>query len=65
MVEIKSVLQRLYSDGHLIRDTPPHKQGDCGRTNPCTINGIWENSVYNYMSYCPGTEYRFTLRSKR
>ncbi|MBK8722025.1 MAG: hypothetical protein IPL95_07030 [Saprospiraceae bacterium] len=51
------------SDGDLICDTPPHKQSDCGGTNPCTINGIWENSVYNYMSYCPGTD-RFTQGQK-
>jgi len=40
----------VYGDG--VCDTPPHKQYDCGLTNPCTTIGIWDNSRYNYMSYC-------------
>jgi PKD-like domain/Ig-like domain CHU_C associated/Pregnancy-associated plasma protein-A/Secretion system C-terminal sorting domain/CUB domain len=39
-------------DGDQICDTPPHKQGDCGSVNPCTTLGVWNNSRYNYMSYC-------------
>ncbi len=55
------------ADGDQCCDTPPHKQNDCGPTNPCTTSGIWDNSRYNYMSYCylgwppPSTNYgRFT-----
>ena len=40
-------------DGDHICDTPPHKQGDCGTINPCTVSGVWDNSRYNYMAYCP------------
>lgn len=40
------------NQGDFICDTPPHKQGDCGAANPCTAEGIWNNSRYNYMSYC-------------
>lgn len=40
------------TDGDFICDTPPHKRGDCGSTNPCTTQGIWNNSRYNWMSYC-------------
>ena len=42
-------------DGDGVCDTPPHKEGDCGGTNPCPGGGIWENSRRNYMSYCGGT----------
>lgn len=45
--------------GDRICDTPPHKQNDCGGTNPCTGEGIWDNSRRNFMSYC-GTRNRFT-----
>jgi hypothetical protein len=38
-------------NGDRICDTPPHKQGDFGSFNPCTSNGIWDNSRYNIMSY--------------
>jgi hypothetical protein len=40
------------SQGDFICDTPPHKQKDCGTSNPCTASGVWNNSRYNYMSYC-------------
>jgi gliding motility-associated-like protein len=46
-------------DGDRVCDTPPHKVDDCGGSNPCTGQGIWENSRRNYMSYCGGTT-RFT-----
>lgn len=46
-------------DGDRVCDTPPHKVDDCGASNPCTGQGIWENSRRNYMSYCGGTT-RFT-----
>ncbi len=39
------------NNGDLICDTPPHKRGDWGATNPCTALGIWDNSRYNYMAY--------------
>ncbi|MFN4123409.1 MAG: zinc-dependent metalloprotease [Flavobacteriales bacterium] len=45
--------------GDRICDTPPHKQNDCGGTNPCSGDGIWDNSRRNFMSYC-GTRNRFT-----
>lgn len=53
-------------DGDYICDTPPHKQGDCGGTNPCSGAGIWNNSRYNYMSYCSPsqTNARFTQNQK-
>ena len=50
-------------DGDHVCDTPPHKQGDCGTTNPCTSSGVWDNSRYNYMSYCPLVN-RFTQGQK-
>ena len=40
------------NDGDKICDTPPHRQADCGATNPCSATGTWDNSRYNYMSYC-------------
>ncbi len=40
------------TEGDRLCDTPPHKQSDCGSGNPCTASGIWDNSHYNYMSYC-------------
>ncbi|MEX2590413.1 MAG: M43 family zinc metalloprotease, partial [Chitinophagales bacterium] len=40
------------NDGDYICDTPPHKRGDCGSSNPCTGSGVWSNSRNNYMSYC-------------
>lgn len=40
------------TNGDRVCDTPPHKQGDCDTVNPCDTSGIWENSRYNYMSYC-------------
>lgn len=53
-------------DGDWICDTPPHKQGDCGDVNPCTSSGDWDNSRYNYMSYCfpSGNLFRFTPDQK-
>jgi len=50
-------------NGDYVCDTPPHKQGDCGTTNPCTLAGVWDNSRYNYMSYCPLVN-RFTQGQK-
>ena len=51
------------TDGDRVCDTPPHKQSDCGTTNPCTSSGVWDNSRYNYMSYCPLVN-RFTQGQK-
>lgn len=51
------------SQGDNVCDTPPHKISDCGSTNPCTTEGIWDNSRRNYMSYCGGTN-RFTQGQK-
>lgn len=45
--------------GDRVCDTPPHKQNDCGTTNPCTSEGVVNNSRQNLMSYC-GTLNRFT-----
>jgi len=50
-------------DGDHVCDTPPHKQGDCGTTNPCTSTGVWDNSRYNCMAYCPLVN-RFTQGQK-
>ncbi len=50
-------------NGDRLCDTPPHKQGDCGTTNPCTSAGVWDNSRYNYMAYCPIVN-RFTKGQK-
>ena len=50
-------------NGDRVCDTPPHKQGDCIATNPCTSDGVWDNSRYNYMSYCPLVN-RFTQGQK-
>jgi len=49
-------------DGDEICDTPPHRTNYCGGTNPCSSEGDWNNSRYNWMSYCfPDTEVgRFT-----
>ena len=30
------------NQGDFVCDTPPHKQSDCGATNPCTTEGIWD-----------------------
>jgi len=46
-------------EGDQICDTPPHKRGDCGASNPCSVSGVFANSRYNYMSYCGSTD-RFT-----
>lgn len=46
-------------DGDEVCDTPPHRQADCGPTNPCTPAGVWTNSYRNIMSYC-GNSDRFT-----
>lgn len=45
-------------------DTPPHKQNDCGTSNPCSTVGIWDNTRYNYMSYCVPSIGRFTPDQK-
>ena len=50
-------------NGDHVCDTPPHKQGDCGTTNPCPSAGVWDNSRYNYMAYCPLVN-RFTQGQK-
>jgi gliding motility-associated-like protein len=42
-------------DGDRVCDTPPHKVGDCGISNPCSGGGDWDNSRRNIMSYCGGT----------
>ena len=49
--------------GDHICDTQPHKQYDCGAINPCSGNGTFDNSRYNYMSYCSGLD-RFTPDQK-
>ena len=50
-------------NGDYVCDTPPHKQGDCGTINPCTSAGVWDNSRFNFMSYCPLVN-RFTEGQK-
>ena len=45
-------------------DTPPHKTYDCADTNPCSTTGNWDNSRYNYMSYCYNPFGRFTPDQK-
>lgn len=40
------------AQGDFVCDTPPHKQGDCGSSNPCDSTDEWNNSRNNYMSYC-------------
>lgn len=52
------------SNGDKVCDTPPHKRNDCGAYNPCTTNGIWDNSLHNYMSYCGASRDRFTPGQK-
>lgn len=49
--------------GDHVCDTPPHRVGDCGAVNPCSSEGIWDNSRRNYMSYCGETN-RFTQGQK-
>jgi len=51
------------NQGDRVCDTPPHKVGDCGSSNPCSTEGIWDNSRRNYMSYCGSTN-RFTQGQK-
>jgi hypothetical protein len=51
------------TDGDKVCDTPPHKQGDCGSSNPCTASGTWFDTRYNYMSYCSSLN-RFTQGQK-
>jgi hypothetical protein len=51
------------AQGDRVCDTPPHKVGDCGSVNPCSSEGIWDNSRRNYMSYCGATN-RFTQGQK-
>src|SRR5829696_6686488 len=51
------------TQGDHICDTQPHKQSDCGTANPCTGSGTFDNSRFNYMSYCSGLD-RFTPNQK-
>jgi len=51
------------SQGDYVCDTQPHKQSGCGAVNLCAGNGVWENSRFNYMSYC-GTRNRFSQGQK-
>jgi hypothetical protein len=44
--------------GDRVCDTRPHQQSDCSSTS-CTGSGTFDNSRFNYMSYCNTTE-RFT-----
>ena len=39
-------------EGDRVCDTPPHKEKDCGNVNPCSSLGNWNNSQFNYLSYC-------------
>jgi hypothetical protein len=39
-------------DGDEVCDTPPHRTSFCGANNPCSNEGEWSNSRYNWMSYC-------------
>lgn len=50
------------ADGDEVCDTPPHKRSNCGASNPCASGGDWDNSRYNWMSYCstPTEVGRFT-----
>jgi hypothetical protein len=50
------------SQGDRICDTQPHMQGDCA-SSTCTGSGTFDNSRYNYMSYCSGLN-RFTPDQK-
>ena len=50
-------------NGDRICDTQPHKQTDCGSSNPCSGSGTWDNSRFNYLSYC-GTRNRFSAGQK-
>lgn len=50
-------------NGDMVCDTPPHKSGDCGEFNPCSSEGVWDNSRFNYMSGCQ-TRNRFTQGQK-
>lgn len=50
-------------EGDYVCDTPPHRVGDCGDSNPCTPDGDWSNSRSNIMSYCWPTD-RFTQGQK-
>ncbi|HUH74863.1 MAG TPA: T9SS type A sorting domain-containing protein [Chitinophagales bacterium] len=54
------------TQGDFICDTPPHKQKDCGSSNPCSSDGYWDNTRYNYMSYCgvSTANARFTIGQK-
>ena len=54
------------TDGDQICDTPHHRLNDCGSSNPCSSSGNWDNSRYNYMSYCwPASNLsRFTPNQK-
>lgn len=49
-------------EGDAICDTPPHRRNDCGANNPCSAEGEWDNSRYNWMNYCdlPVSIGRFT-----
>lgn len=55
-----------WQQGDMLCDTPPHKHCDCGEENPCDDEENWDNSRYNYMSYCfnPDQRTRFTPQQK-
>lgn len=52
-----------FINGDQICDTPPHMQNGCGATNSCSSSGNWDNSRFNYMSYCSNLD-RFTADQK-
>ena len=51
------------TNGDQVCDTPPHKSGDCGAINPCSLIDPFSNSKNNYLSYCP-TKNLFTEGQK-
>ncbi len=55
------------TEGDNVCDTPPHKVNDCEITTclPVASNGVWNNSLLNFMSYyyaAAGVCYRETSR---
>jgi len=47
--------------GDCCNDTPIHTSDNVSSVNPCTSQGIWDNSRYNHMSYNQDTDsLRFT-----
>ncbi|HZH68756.1 MAG TPA: M43 family zinc metalloprotease, partial [Chitinophagales bacterium] len=51
------------TQGDYVCDTPPHKQNECGISSTCSTEGDWDNSRFNYMSYC-SKKTRFTQGQK-